>query len=175
MSILKFVGPLVERESVPDQSLPVPVNPLVARAALLAHRDAALENLSWEEETDLSLYVNFTAKKADGFVDDYVARFRFTYYPDWPPCVTFVNPSSKEYDPAFWPKIKDSDRMALHPVYADSPTGLICNSMFFEYYFWGGHSRVSGQSWEKGLHTMAATVSELRLHLSELHYDGRQQ
>lgn len=144
----------------------------MARAAVLANREAAMDGLRWEEESGLVTFVTLPAQRADGVADAYLARFSFVYYPDWPPSVTFVNPSTRAYDPAYWPKINNSDRMALHPEYGDAPAGLICNSMFFEYYFWGGHAQQAGQCWEKGRHTMAATVAELRIHLSQPYYIG---
>ncbi len=131
-----------------------------------------MEGLRWEEESALVTYATLPAQRTDGVTDSYLARFSFVYYPDWPPSVTFVSPATRAYDAAHWPKINNSDRMAFHPVYGDAPAGLICNSMFFEFYFWGGHARQAGQCWEKSLHTMAATVAELRIHLSQLYYVG---
>jgi hypothetical protein len=158
---------------VPDHPLPAATPPpRLARAAVLAHRDAALEGLEWEEESPFVIYVTLPAVRPDGTADTYISRFSFVYYPDWPPSVTFVDPSTKEYSPAHWPRIINSDRLAFHATYGDAPTGLICNSMFFEYYFWGGHGRTEGQAWEKGRHTMAATVSELKIHLAQPYYVG---
>jgi len=129
----------------------------------------------WEEESALVTYLALMGQRANRVVDRYMARFSFVYYPDWPPSVTFVDPTTRVYAPSWWPRINNSDRMALHPVYGDAPAGLVCNSMFFEFYFWGGHPRVTGQCWEKNRHTMAATVAELQIHLSQPYYIGPSQ
>lgn len=157
---------------MPDHPLPTATPPAMAVAAVLAHRAAAMEGLAWLEESALVTHVTIPAERADGMTDSYQARFSFVYYPDWPPSVTFVNPATQAHDPAYWPRIRNSDRLALHPTYGDAPNGLICNSMFFEFYFWGGHGRLAGQCWEKGRHTMAATVAELRIHLMQPYYIG---
>jgi hypothetical protein len=157
---------------VPDRPLPSPTSPQIARAALLAHRDAALQDLQWEEESPLVLYVSLPAVRPDGTVDTYLARFSFVYYPDWPPSVTFVDPATKNYNPAHWPSISGSDRLAFHATYGDAPAGMVCNSMFFEYYFWGGHGGAEGQTWEPGRHTMASTIGELKIHLRPPYYTG---
>jgi hypothetical protein len=104
-----------------------------------------MEGLRWTEESALLTYLTLPGRRCDGLTDTYVARFSFVYYPDWPPSVTFVNPDTRAYDPAYWPKINNSERMALHPTYGGAPAGLICNSMFFEFYFWGGHARQPGR------------------------------
>lgn len=157
---------------MPDHPLPVPTPPRLAKAALIAHRDGSLEGLHWEKGSPLVLYVTLPAVRPDGIVDSYIARFSFVYYPDWPPSVTFVDPETKVYSPSHWPHSVNSDRLAFHATYGDAPAGLICNSMFFEYYFWGGHARTEGQMWTKGRHTMAATVGELKIHLAPPYYIG---
>jgi hypothetical protein len=160
---------------MPDHPLPTPTSPQLARAAVLAHRDGAYEGLQWEEESPLILYASIPAVRVNGITDVYVARFSFVYYPDWPPSVTFVDPATRQYSAANWPRITNSAIFALHATYGDAPAGLICNSMCFEYYFWGGHGRTEGQAWEAGRHTMTATVSELKIHLAQPYYLGPAQ
>jgi hypothetical protein len=118
------------------------------------------------------LFVATPAVRPDGTVDEYLSRWSFLYYPAWPPSVTFVDPVTKAYSVAHWPRISNSNRLALHPTYGGAPTGMICNSMFFEYYFWGGHGSPERTGWTEGLHTMAASVSELMIHLRPPYYSG---
>jgi hypothetical protein len=47
---------------------------------------------------------------------------------------------------------------------------LICNSMFFDWYFYGGHGDQPAVSWKPGVHRAAATVAELEIHLRPPHY-----
>ena len=162
---------------MPDHPLPEVTPPATARAAVLRHRDRALEGLKWEEDeaNDLVLFVTTPAVAASGQIDLYMVKLGFAYYPDWPPSATFVDPATRQYSPRHWPVIENSDRMALHPTYGDAPEGLICNSMFFEFYFWGGHGRNPQLTWEKGRHTMAASISELKIHLQPPYYQRRNQ
>jgi hypothetical protein len=51
---------------------------------------------------------------------------------------------------------------------------MVCNSMTFEYYFWGGHTPAGEIHWNKGTHTFAATIAELVDHLNPPFYQGRQ-
>ena len=155
--------------------LPTPVEFDVARAALLAHRDKALDGLGWEEESPLSLLVWLKAKRAGGQEDEYLARFTFLYYPKYPPSVTFLNPETKSYDGTHWPMVTGTQRIAFSPRYPGPPRGLVCNSMVFEWYFWGGHNpNNEAIIWQQGLHTFAATVSEILDALRPPYYQGVQ-
>lgn len=149
---------------MPDRPLPTVSDPEEARDAFLRHRVAALEGYRWEEEGPLSILVHLEGHRASGEVDLYLARFSFLYYPKWPPSVTFVNPGTRQYDPAYWPD-GGSNTLAFHAPYGDAPTGMVCNSMFFEYYFWGGHNPDASIHWDQRNHTFAASLNELRIHL----------
>jgi len=156
---------------VPDRPLPTVSDPEEAREAFLRHHEAALEGLRWEQEGPLSILVALEAQRVSGEVDLYLARFSFLYYPAWPASVTFVNPKTRRYDPAYWPNATGSN-IAFYPTYGDAPAGMVCNSMFFEYYFWGGHNPHEGIAWDPVRHTFAASLNELRIHLRPPHYQG---
>jgi hypothetical protein len=110
-------------------------------------------------------------RRSTGEVDGYLARFSFLYYPAWPPSVTFVNPQTHRYDPAYWPD-GGSDILAFYPSYGDAPSGMVCNTMFFEFYFWGGHNPGASVRWDAKQHTFAASLNELRIHLRPPYYRG---
>lgn len=154
-----------------DRPLPTVSDPEVAREVFLKHRAAALEEYAWEEDGPLAILVQLEGHRADGTVDQYVARFSFLYYPTWPPSVTFVNPETREYDPAYWPKA-NGPNFAFHAEYGDAPTGMVCNSMFFEYYFWGGHTPDASIRWDALRPTFAASLNELRIYLQQPFYEG---
>ena len=155
-----------------DRPLPVPADPAVAVSAFEAHKDKALAGFRWDQDGALAILVWLDAHRASGEIDEYLARLTFLYYPEWPPTVTFVNPETKRYAPASWPRTA-SDRLAMHPMYGDAPEGMVCNSMTFEYYFWGGHQANEATRWRPGTHTFAATLNELRMHLQPPYYQGR--
>ena len=134
----------------------------------------ALDGYEYEYDEDRTIFVRMPAFRADGARDAYLIRLTFLYYPDWPPNVTFVNPESKKYDGTNWPKIAGSPTLAFYPSYGDAPAGMVCNSMTFEYYFWGGHSPSDEIRWSKQKHTFAATIAELRDHLRQPYYQGKQ-
>lgn len=156
---------------MPDRPLPTVSDPEEAREAFLRHRDAALEGYTWEEDGPLSILVHLEGRRPSGEVDSYLARFRFLYYPTWPPSVTFINPDTKRYDPAYWPN-GGGPSLAFHPTYGDAPEGMVCNSMFFEFYFWGGHAPDEAIRWNPQRHTFAASLNELRIHLLPPYYQG---
>ncbi len=158
---------------MPDRALPEAVEPQLARAALIAHMGNALEGYRYEYDGDRTIYVWMDGVKPDGTVDEYLVRLMFLYYPEWPPNVTFVNPETRRYDGKSWPQITGAIRLAFHASYGDAPAGMVCNSMTFEYYFWGGHSPTDGIKWNKEVHTFAATLAELRDHLRQPYYQGR--
>ena len=157
---------------MPDHQLPEAVDPETARAALLKHSENALEGYNWEYDNDRTIYVKMPATDEQGKTEEYLIRLTFLYYPDWPPSVTFLNPETKRYDGTHWPQT-NSPSLAMHPSYGDAPTGMVCNSMMFEYYFWGGHNATENIRWQKGKHTLAATIAELTDHLKPPLYKGR--
>lgn len=156
---------------MPDHPLPTVSDPEEARESFLNHRAAALEEYAWEEDGPLAILVQLEGHRADGTVDRYVARFSFLHYPTWPPSVTFVNPETRAYDPAYWPKA-NGPNFAFHAEYGDAPAGMVCNSMFFEYYFWGGHTPDASVRWDAACHTFAASLNELRIYLQQPLYEG---
>lgn len=158
---------------MPDRPLPQVTDPLIARTALQAHMAKALEGYRYEYDGDRAIYVFMNGEQADGTEHEYLLRLTFLFYPDWPPSVTFLNPETRRYDRTHWPKVSGSGRVAFYPSYGDAPTGLVCNSMTFEYYFWGGHSPREAIRWKRGVHTFAATLAEIRDHLRPPHYQGR--
>lgn len=150
---------------------PPPLLPLPELRNVLA-RDLplAFEGLEYFSEGDV-YFVTLPATRADGTVDTYLTKWTFFDYPGQPPHVTFVNPETKQYDPACWPSAHNT-RTQLTPTYGDAPEGLICNSMFYAWYYWGGHGDQPAVSWIPGVHRAIATVIELRDVLREPHYRG---
>ena len=151
-----------------DPPAPLPLAQL--REVLAVDLPAAFEGLEWSRTDDV-YFVEFPAVRDDGTVDMYLTKWTFFHYPGLPPHVTFVNPQTREYDPAFWPNAS-SPRTAISPVYGDAPEGLICNSMFYDWYFYGGHGDQPAISWKPGVHKAIATVTELREVLRSPHYRG---
>jgi hypothetical protein len=155
---------------MPDRHLPTPLPLVQIRRILAEEAPRAFEGLRWECVGDV-YFVEFPAQRRDGTIDSYLTKWTFFHYPDWPPHVTFVNPETKLHDPSYWPAT-GSDRLSLNPTYGDAPEGLICNSMFFDWYFYGGHGVQPAVSWQPGVHRAAATVAELMIHLQPPYYQG---
>jgi hypothetical protein len=152
----------------PDCPTPLPLPQL--RALLAVHLPLAFEGLDWWQDGEV-YFAKLPATRPDGTVDIYVTKWTFFDYPTEPPHVTFVNPETLKYDPSAWPNAGNG-RVALSPVYGDAPEGLICNSMFYDWYYYGGHGQQPAVSWKPGIHTATATVSELREVLRPPHYQG---
>ncbi len=144
--------------------------PEVLREVLAKDLPQAFEGLTWREE-DGVYFVELPAIRADGTVDTYLTKWTFIHYPAQPPHVTFVDPITKQYDPASWPNAANS-RTSLHPTYPGAPEGLICNSMFYDWYYYGGHANQPVVSWRPGVHRAIATVTELREVLRQPQYMG---
>jgi hypothetical protein len=159
---------------LPDRALPEAAPPFASREALQVHIPKALNGFRYEYDGDRTVYLWLTARKSTGETDEYLVRLVFLHYPDWPPSVTFLNPDTRQYDGTHWPGISGSQRLAFHARYGDAPVGMVCNSMTFEYYFWGGHNPPEDIRWSKVKHTFAATVAELVDHLNPPFYQGRQ-
>ena len=149
---------------------PLPIRQL--RKILAQDLPIAFDRLKWSQEEDV-YYVEFPAIRPDGTIDRYLTKWTFTYYPAQPPHVTFVNPKTKLYDATGWPKA-GSGRLALSPAYGSAPEGLICNSMFYDWYYYGGHGEQPAVSWKPGIHKAIATVTELRDVLQPPCYEGPQ-
>lgn len=159
---------------MPDRQLPEAVDPFTSRSALRAHIPKALDAFRYEYDGDRTVYLWLAARRSTGEMDEYLVRLMFLHYPDWPPSVTFVNPETRQYDGSHWPTVAGSQRVAFHAQYGDAPAGMVCNSMTFEYYFWGGHGPSENIHWNKERHTFAATIAELVDHLNPPFYQGRQ-
>lgn len=149
---------------------PRPLSLPELRKVLAVDLPVAFEGLEWYGEGEV-YFVTFRATRADSTVDTYLTKWSFLDYPGQPPHVTFVNPETKHHDPAYWPNAHNG-RTQLSPVYGDAPDGLICNSMFYAWYYWGGHGDQPAVSWVPGVHKAIATVTELRDVLRQPHYQG---
>ena len=160
---------------MPDHPLPGATDLEQARKALLAHMEVALDGYTYEYDGDRTIYVHMTGNSESGGTDEYLVRLGFLYYPDWPPTVTFVNPETNKHDGTHWPEPVASPRLQFNPAYGDAPAGMVCNSMTFEYYFWGGHAPAENIRWKKGVHTFAATLAELGDHLRPPYYKGKKK
>lgn len=158
---------------MPDRPLPEVSDPDVACEALRTHMNDALEGLEWEYDDDRTIIIHLVGMDQSGTIDNYLAKLTFLYYPEWPPSVTFLNPETGTYDGTHWPRIEGHPSLAMHPSYGDAPTGMVCNSMTFEYYFWGGHGTNEATAWKKSVHTLAATVAELTDAFSARYYKGK--
>lgn len=148
---------------------------MVAREAFERDAPKALEGYMWRQQTPLSILVEIPAGRRDGATDTYLARFAFLHYPEFPPSVTFVHPTSEKYDPAAWPMVEGLSNISFSAVYGEAPEGMVCNSMFFEYYFWGGHSPDAKIRWDPSRMTFAAALAELRDALRQPYYKGPNQ
>lgn len=146
---------------MPDRELPLASDPAAASAAWRAAAPAALEGLTWIEESDLRIRVSLPAVRAEGGEDVYLARFDFTWYPTWPPSVTFLDPSTHAPTTEAWPQVNGASHIAFHPNYDGTPAGMVCNSMFFEFYFWGGHAKDGSHAWDEMRHNFAASINVL--------------
>lgn len=160
---------------MPDHPLPSVGDQLLAREAFERHAPAALEGRIWTEETPLSILIQINARREDAQIDAYLARFEFVHYPAWPPSVTFVDAKTRRYDPSAWPRVEGAPNIAFHAVYGDAPAGMVCNSMFFEYYFWGGHAADDTIRWDPRRHRFAASLTELDEALCAPYYKGRNE
>lgn len=159
---------------MPDHALPSPVDPLIASAATRAHVAKVLDGYRYEYDNDRTVLVWLHATARNGETHEYLVRLTFMYYPDWPPSVAFLNPDTREYDGTHWPASSGSPRLIFYARYGDSPAGMVCNSMTFEYYFWGGHNPTAEVRWDQSKYTFAATIAELTDHLRPPYYHGRQ-
>lgn len=160
---------------MPDHPLPEATDPEQARKALLTHMGVALDGYTYEYDGDRTIDIHMTGTSDSGATDEYLVRLGFLYYPDWPPTVTFLNPKTNKYDGTHWPQPTASSRLQFNSAYGDAPAGMVCNSMTFEYYFWGGHSPAENIRWRNDVHTFAATLAELRDHLRPPHYKGKKE
>lgn len=115
--------------------------------------------------------------------DDYHIAMDMSYYRDWPPGVTFVNPDTGSFDPC-----RDARWLPANP--AANPPGvnigyhlsytltsgetkqMVCNSMVLEYYM-SNHTPRPEEAWDPRRHTLYATLTVLQDLLREPYYGGR--
>ena len=83
-----------------------------------------------------------------------------------------MDPETLKPSKSAWPKVKGLGHVAFYSEYGDAPTGMVCNSMFFEYYFWGGHGPAEATRWNPQRHTFAASLNVIREALRAPFYDG---
>lgn len=157
---------------MPDRELPTLADPVEARAAWTADAPLALLGLTWVEETPNSIAVDMPATRADGTIDMYLLRLDFSYYRDWPPRATFLDRETRTPSAAAWPNVEGAPEVSFHAVYGDAPHGMVCNSLFFEYYFWGGHSPNEGIAWDGTRMTFAASLNLIKECLRPPFYIG---
>ncbi len=115
--------------------------------------------------------------------DDYHIDMDMSYYRDWPPGVTFVNPDTGSFDPnrdARWlpanPAMNPPGvNIGYHLSYTltDGVTKqMVCNSMVLEYYQ-SNHAPKPEEVWDSRRHTLHATLTVLQDLLREPYYGGR--
>ena len=135
------------------------------------------------EFDDLRLYVEMWAVDVDyNKRDGYHVVMDMSYYRNWPPGVTFVNPETGAFDPnvdgrwlpAMRSKPPGTD-IGYHLSYGLSSgesKQMICNSMVLEYYQ-SNHNPQPEERWDPGIHNLFATLSLLQMMLTEPYYGGR--
>ena len=135
------------------------------------------------EFDDLRLYMDMWSVDGEyNHKDDFHVVMDMSYYNNWPPGVTFINPTTKVFDPntdmRWLPKISskpDGIDIAYHVAY-ELTTGttkqMVCNSMTLEYYQ-SNHNPDADERWDPNKHTLFATISMIQTMLTEPHYGGR--
>ena len=114
--------------------------------------------------------------------DDYYVVMDMSYYRNWPPGVTFVNPATRTFDPSKdmrWlpqigkrPKGIDIDYHASHTLCTGKTKQMVCNSKVLEYYQ-SDHSPALEEIWDPSRHKLFATIYLLQTMLTAPHYGGR--
>lgn len=153
-------------------------------AAVMAGRKAA--RYGWRFKPDyepLRLYADmWSYNDHAGLVDDYHLDMDMSYYRDWPPGVTFVNPETRAFDPCADARWLPANPLALppgtnigyHSAYriGGIPRQMVCNSMVLEYYM-SNHTPGADERWDPARHTLHATLSVLQTMLTRPYYGGR--
>jgi hypothetical protein len=162
------------------QKCPV-ADPHRGRAAFAEHLPRVLlgrtlEQLGWVSPNALTLLVPMCAGPSGA--DDFLLRLGFQYYPEWPPTARFVNPDTREYDPArdlYWlPTVIGDPGFAVHPhyVHANYAGPLLCCSYIAEFYLIL-HDVQAAHLWNSDRHTFGATISRVQEALRSEYYKGR--
>ena len=168
-------------------SLPSPVNPVIARAAIASF----LADAGWRRTTaeygwkvdlidDLTVLVVLRARPVNAVEELFTLRLVCTFYPTHPPDAQFVNPTTGLYDP-------DKDRAHLpqlsapfchvHPTYGYQhpypyAPQLVCSSVTLGYYF-SNHTPTDDQVWDSARHSLGSTIQTIHRALHSQHYSGR--
>jgi hypothetical protein len=136
----------------------------------------------WEVslKDDLTLLVSLTVRPSGGTTETFMLRLICDYYPDYPPDVQFVNPSTHEYvlgqDHCYVADLR-ADYCHVHLNYAyqhvyEYGPQLVCSSMTLGYYF-SNHVPTSDQVWQPGRHSIGTSLSTIYRALRSSDYHGR--
>lgn len=160
---------------------PVLATPAEALEAMERHlsmvlRGKTLSEVGWKRPNPLTLLIPLTAIREDGGQDEYLFRFYFGYYPEWPPSVRAVNPETSEFrypeDNRWVPRVQGTSELGFHPQYQNVGQ-LVCNSTTLEFYQ-VNHGCDPAHVWDAKRHTFALTLAVLRDYLKPPYYKGRQ-
>lgn len=179
-----------------SMAVPAAVDPEIAAAVLATHvrrveqseqaRDAGWR-FNWLDP--LHVVVEMIGQRTTGERDQYYVKLGAEFYDLYPPTTAFVCPpdSAGEAPGAAyaWPEAPAGSRwlpvvnglpwLAIHSnfaIFADGrPRQLVCCSMTYEYYI-TSHAPTSGQRWQQGRHTIAATLNRLQEALTSQYYQG---
>lgn len=115
-------------------------------------------------------------------LDDFHIVMDLSYYRNWPPGVTFVNPETSTFesnsDAKWLPQIKsrptgtDIDYHQSYKLNSGETKQMVCNSMCLEYYQ-SNHNPTQEEKWDPDRHTLFATLHLLQTMLTRPYYGGR--
>jgi hypothetical protein len=168
-------------------TLPSPVNPAIARAAIASffadsEWQRTIAEYGWKVGMvdDLTVSAVLRARTFNDIEELFTLRLTCTFYPTHPPDAQFVNPETLVYD-------QDKDRVHLpqlgapfchvHPVYSYQHAypyapQLVCSSVTLGYYF-SNHTPTDDQVWEPGRHSIGSTIRTIHRALHSHDYAGR--
>jgi hypothetical protein len=135
-----------------------------------------LKSRGWDRANDLTLFVPVRAGVEAQ--DHYLLRLGFEYYADWPPTARFVNPDTREFDPArdlYWlPKVEGDSGFHVHATYNNEhyQGQLVCCSVTAEFYL-SHHDVQPDQVWDSARFTFGATLGRVERALRSEYYRGR--
>jgi hypothetical protein len=168
-------------------TLPSPVNPAFARAAISEYfaderwsRRAEEYGWTFAMIDPLTIIVFLKAQGANGNSESFVLRLSCDFYPTHPPDVRFVNPQTFEYDVATdLPHLANlqAQYCYLHTNYSYQQPykygpQLVCSSVALGYYF-SNHTPKADEAWQPGKHTIGTTVYAVHRALHSPQYLGR--
>ncbi len=168
-------------------SLPSPVNPVLAEAAVEDFFASekwrkVIERNGWivSMVNPLTIIVSLEARPIDDAAETFTLRLACDFYPTHPPDARFVNPATLGYD-------VETDRHHLanlqapychvHPKYEYQDDykyapQLVCSSMTLGYYF-SRHSPTPEQAWDPQRDSIGRTIHTVYRALHSQHYHGR--